>query len=261
MDNQGTNQYLQPQNSPVANAGGAVPYYEFASQFDRNAINLTKIRNFRFDQAVGGTLTLGGTANGNGVMQVLNSSGGTIVTADNQGITINGGSITINDVSGSTIIDGFGVNSINQFPSDGFSNNSTHTTTSASYVDVPGSSFTITPSQTRNYLFNIFVAALAAGGGWIENGYGVDLQLYDNTAGTAVITGLYATGQAATHVFFPGPGTISVTERMSSQDVTFSDILSVSGGTHTYTLQYRVNGGGTAEIDTFIISYVGLGKG
>lgn len=44
----------------------------------------------------GGTLTLGGNGNGNGVCQVLNASGTVIVKIDNTGIDVNAGSIDVN---------------------------------------------------------------------------------------------------------------------------------------------------------------------
>lgn len=44
----------------------------------------------------GGTLTLGGNGNGNGICQVLNASGAVIVKIDNTGIDVNAGSIDVN---------------------------------------------------------------------------------------------------------------------------------------------------------------------
>lgn len=46
----------------------------------------------------GGTLTLGGSGNGNGVCNVLNDSGKTVVTLSNEGCVINGGKLDLSNV-------------------------------------------------------------------------------------------------------------------------------------------------------------------
>ena len=47
----------------------------------------------------GGTLTLGGSGNGNGVCNVLNASGKTVVTLSNEGCVINGGKLDLDNVA------------------------------------------------------------------------------------------------------------------------------------------------------------------
>lgn len=86
-----------------------------SAQIGQAVIDQANINNFNFSQGTGGTLTLGGTSNGNGVMQVLNAAGGTVVTASNTGIAVTNGSITINNSSGSTTFDGTGVLSESNF--------------------------------------------------------------------------------------------------------------------------------------------------
>lgn len=51
--------------------------------------------HMKFNILEGGTLTLGGTDNGNGTLVLKDANGNTIVTLDNNGITINHGSINI----------------------------------------------------------------------------------------------------------------------------------------------------------------------
>lgn|SRR3990167_2940376 len=120
----GLNQFLQPAASPISSSGG-MSAYEFDSLNDRgivttpylqdNAVTNTKVNNLSankitsgtidagtinvinmnagnissgtmsFNRASGGTLVLGGTANGNGLMQILNTAGTTIVKGDNLG--------------------------------------------------------------------------------------------------------------------------------------------------------------------------------
>lgn len=47
----------------------------------------------------GGTLTLGGSGNGNGVCNVLNAAGKTVVTLSNEGCVINGGKLDLDNVA------------------------------------------------------------------------------------------------------------------------------------------------------------------
>lgn len=57
----------------------------------------------------GGTLTLGGGSNANGLFSLKDASNVEIVKMDNTGITVNNGKITIKDNSGTSIITGSGV--------------------------------------------------------------------------------------------------------------------------------------------------------
>ena len=122
--NLGLNEFLQPIAAPVSTAGG-VSAYEFDSLNDRdvirtafingsavidsklgtfsankitagtinastisvtnlNASNITS-GTMSFNRASGGTLVLGGTSNGNGLLQINNAAGTTIVQGDNLG--------------------------------------------------------------------------------------------------------------------------------------------------------------------------------
>lgn len=83
---QGLDANLRPINSPaVENTKDRVTGYEFNSDNERNAIGATNIQNFSFSTGRGGTLTLGGTANGDGLMVLKNATGGTIFTGNNTG--------------------------------------------------------------------------------------------------------------------------------------------------------------------------------
>jgi hypothetical protein len=57
----------------------------------------------------GGTITLGGSGNGNGILKIINSSDQEIVKLNNTGIIVNSGKITINDANGETIMDSTGI--------------------------------------------------------------------------------------------------------------------------------------------------------
>src|SRR3990167_1729594 len=76
-------------------ANGAITNAKIASA----AIGTANIGTLNWQQSSGGTATFGGTLNGNGLVQVLNNSGGTVVSLDKTGITVNNGSITIQNSS------------------------------------------------------------------------------------------------------------------------------------------------------------------
>lgn len=80
------NQYLQSVNSFLGSSG-YVPAYDFQSNNERGVITNTFLGNFSFNKGTGGTLTLGGTSNGNGVLLIKNSSGTVIVEGNNVGHT------------------------------------------------------------------------------------------------------------------------------------------------------------------------------
>ena len=68
---------LNPVNSPISSSGAIDPY-RWGYINEDGVVTSRKIVNFSFSQGSGGTLTLGGTTNGNGQMVLKDSSGGTI---------------------------------------------------------------------------------------------------------------------------------------------------------------------------------------
>lgn len=78
------NANLQPEDSPITNSGAVSPY-SFDGQNERGVINAMKIKSFSFNSGTGGTLTLGGTENGSGFMQLKDENGTLIFTADYEG--------------------------------------------------------------------------------------------------------------------------------------------------------------------------------
>lgn len=118
------------------------------------AVTSAKINNFSFNKGTGGTLTLGGTSNGNGLMQVLNSSGGTVVNINNQGISVTGGSINVVNSAGSTIMDPTGLVSITNFVNGNYNaSNYISNSVSTATGTVSGSDLTFTLSRNANVLF------------------------------------------------------------------------------------------------------------
>ncbi len=143
------NALLQPTDAPVTSERGTVGYL-WDTTSDRGMVRNMQIQDFTFDKGQGGTLTLGGTANGNGYFQINNSLGSAMIVANNTGITVNDGSIRINNTSGSSTVDGTGVVSVNNFgnavisQAAGFNQNITGTT------DVPFTSGTLNVIVSRN---------------------------------------------------------------------------------------------------------------
>lgn len=84
----GLNQYLMPENSPIAKNQGQVSSYQFDYENESALISSRKIANFNFSQGQGGTLSLGGTNNGNGILLIKNSLGGTAVSGGSAGLKI-----------------------------------------------------------------------------------------------------------------------------------------------------------------------------
>lgn len=78
------NNSLIPKDSPLAQSGQVSPF-EWDATNERGVINATKIKNFSFNSGTGGTLTLGGTENGSGYMQLKDENGTAIFSADYEG--------------------------------------------------------------------------------------------------------------------------------------------------------------------------------
>ena len=106
----GLDNNLQPVNSPVAGYSGKdVTGYDFSSNFERNTVTAMNIRDFSFSNGQGGTLALGGSGNGNGVMEVYDTGGTEHVRLDNTGLTVSDGSITLKNAGGTSFVDSKGL--------------------------------------------------------------------------------------------------------------------------------------------------------
>lgn len=252
----GLNEYLQPVNSPVAQNQGAVDSYQFYAQNERNSVTLTKIKNFSFNSGQGGTLTLGGTENGNGLMVVNDASGSTIVTVDNDGITINGGSITIYDAQGSTILDSQGLVSLNNFTSAGtsVSGGFGQTITSSSYVGLTGG--TVNVVNTRPVVVMILADVRAKLNGVIGT---------INVSGEAFIDIFVGgTAESNTEIHFKGEyDSINIDHYGNYLDSSFSthSIKTIAAGTTPISLSGRLVDTANSQlvIYNYKLSYVILG--
>lgn len=112
-------------------------------------IQTVHIGTIGFQKLYGGTATLGGTTNGNGLLVVNDASGSVRVQLDNTGLLINNGSITVKNSSGSTTLDSSGVVSTENFIKTDVSLAGPQTFTGTSYVDVTGGSLTFVTTRER----------------------------------------------------------------------------------------------------------------
>lgn len=133
----GVNSFYQPYNAPVTSGTTLVSGYDFQSNNERNAVTSAFLGTFSADKIVagtidsaviysgsitanqlsGGTIVLGGTLNGSGLMQIKNPSGSVIIQGDNTGhhyfdgtvatekITLNEGGFTAYNTGGTKVIE------------------------------------------------------------------------------------------------------------------------------------------------------------
>lgn len=267
--NSGTaNPYLQSANSPITAKRGFQAGADFDLQTDRNIITTPKVQDgsitddkidsLSFNKATGGTLTLGGSGNGNGVMLVKNSVDSTVVTINNAGMAINDGNITIENAGGTTIIDGSGLVSTANFPSDQVINATGYTTTSTSLTDVTGSSlaaFTL----DRDTRVLISVQAQMRNDNYVVDGSSAELNCNDSIDGD-LITIDCPTDWYLTAINEDGMGFITDWEIDTAYRFTVVSLITdLSAGSHVLKLRFRVDGTGTARIGTYILSYIVLG--
>ena len=219
---------------------------DFDAQTDRNVITNAKLRNFSFNAGTGGTIVLGGAGNGNGYLNIKNSAGAVIVAADNTGLTVNDGSITIQNSGGTNIIDATGLISSTNFANNFYYDDTNIATTSTSYVDVTGSSLSFTLSRSTNVLIS-FYALITTWGNNASYDYATDVAVaIDGTAQSpAATSGWYST-------------TALVFKKTDS--VSCARIFTLASGSHTIKLQWRTNSNVDANMLTRNLNYMVLGS-
>lgn len=270
------NDKLQPLNSPVANYQGAVSAFEFNAGNERNTVDLSRIKNFNFSSGTGGTLVLGGPGNGNGLMNVKNSIGTTIVQADNtglnvyntsgslitslnaSGLTIYRGNVTIQNANNTTILDTSGIVSTANFAADNVEDVTIRTTTSTSPTDLPGSTLD-TFVLSRAVKAAVYVTVWGYNIAWLADASIMQVQCVDNIDGTLVAFPLYV-NQQLTEVGGGGPPFTAFGYNIDYQFNSAAAIVDLSAGTHTMKLQFYITGTGTAEVALYQLGYVILGS-
>lgn len=248
------NEFNQPIGAPVSSPRGTAGY-AWDTTADRGMIRSIQLGDFSFNKGSGGTISLGGAANGNGLMNVLNSSGGTVVTADNNGLTINNGSITIKNSSGSAVIDSMGLNSLNNFKGTAVAAfDLTYTTTSTTPVNITSASLGFNLARD-SYLLVYYFGDIDNSNFLNSNGsHRVILTLKDTEVGNNVFS-LYSGGESWAN----SSGT-AVTTGIRSNNIAMVRIVQFSAGTHTLVEQIQCENGGTAELYGWEMGYLILGN-
>ncbi len=86
---------LRPIDSPVArNIGRIDPITQDMQKISRNSWTDTDVKSLSFSTLHGGTAILGGLDNGNGLIQVQDTSGSVVVQLDSDGAAINSGTLS-----------------------------------------------------------------------------------------------------------------------------------------------------------------------
>ncbi len=241
------NEFLVPQSSPMArNQGGMTPY-DFDTRYERGAVSNAKIDTIQFNKLYGGTAVLGGTANGNGYMEVKDASGGTIVQVNNNGITVTGGSISVTNSLGSSIMDASGLVSSNNFPKISTFYGSLTNITGTAYTTLNNSSGTIVLLRDTNFIFSLVLILSSSES--VGN---------ECTGVTFISIGGVNVNSAA--IFFGGNGSSGGQRNRTYSNTYFA---SLPAGTTVVSLQSRLeNLSGTAKmtINEYTLSYMQLGS-
>lgn len=158
-----------------------------------------------------------------------------------------------------TVIDGLGLNSAANFPSDQIINPSTYSTSSTSLVDVPGStmdSFTL----TRETKVLVLVQAQIKNDNFVVNGSFAELVCTDSIAGD-LITFDAACKWRLTNISEDSSGFLTGWSMDTFYEFNvIGAIFTMAAGTHSLKLRYRVDGSGNADIGLYVISYIILGS-
>jgi len=218
-------------------------------------IGTAQIGTLSFNEITGGTATLGGTSNGDGVLSVKNQAGSEVVKLDNTGMTVTNGSITIQNSSGSNIIDSKGIVSTNNFIFGGTSNLTLRSTTSSFYGTIANTSLNIVLDRTANVLLTAIVQARVTAGTRITTPVASDVQMRLNGTNIAGPTMNLLDDQRVNTYF----GDYTTAVYTMSRQV----IKGINSGTNTYELVYKTDagsGGGTLDVIATELNYVVLGK-
>ena len=258
------NDQLFQVDSPIALNQGQTNSFAFDYENDASVIDRSKIRNlavgsaqigtaaigsaniatavigsahihdFNFSQGTGGTLTLGGTSNGNGVFSLKNAGGTEIISMDNTGIVVNQGSITIKDSAGTTIMDATGLVSNPNFANGAVGTNSTQETTSSSYQDVTGLTKTFILTRGANVLFGCCLSGLNTSS--------------PSEALTEAVMDLDGTDLGAELILAGAPYFDGLQTIINPVSASSFIVQNVTAGTHTVKAKFKAVFGGTARL-------------
>jgi hypothetical protein len=161
--------------------------------------------------------------------------------------------------SGAIILNQSGLVSSINFPRNQITGGPT-TTTSTSYVDVPGSSmnpFTTTAAST-SALITVITGGYNVN--WASDGSTILVQVVDSVNGNIISYPIVGNWELTD---ISQDGTQAITgwsTNWTQQLVTIPAVIPLNAGTHTLKLQYKVNGTGTAHLSFFLLGYIILGQ-
>lgn len=231
-------QFLFPKDSPYAQNAAAVNSFDFNSGYDRNTVTTQKIRDFSFNSGQGGTLTLGGSGNGNGILRVLDSGGTQRVVFGNTGGTITNGNLVLINDSGGTILDNKGVLNQTVLTSSvaSISSGGTQNIIGTAPTIFTGSTLSFSLERTQNILF------LA------------DVITYSN--GTTSFNG---NGQININGVEQGRWAENYSVPSSLMSDSIHSLNQLSAGTHTFTLSATPSSAGTIVVYQWRMTYIIVG--
>lgn len=201
------------------------------------AIGTANIGTLTFNQISGGTANFGGSANGDGVINVLDASGTQVGKWDKDGIEVK-------TTAGTTIIDGGGIVSVNNFSNNSyFGTNTVSGTNSFSFTDISGSNLSFYLDRDAVVLISFFANVRSYA---IDNFRSYHINVGVNINGTAPSN--FATFEI-----------VQTTANMGSC-LSFSKQYQVSAGTNTIKLQWSAFSDDLSEMTSRGLQYCILGK-
>ena len=209
-----------------------------ASQIAAGTITAAEITvaNLQALSANMGTVNVGGSGNGNGILNVKDTAGNNKVVLNSDGIAINSGKITIKNEDEVAIIDALGLRGSNVFSFDSVNNVSQRDISSASFVDVSNTTLVTADFSETKYvlvIMNVMASLYLNSTDQIESGEMVlNVDSSDKT-GTIFDHSIVGVRMSTPLVF-----------SLESANYSFSgtDILSLGSGVHTFKIRAKISG-------------------
>jgi hypothetical protein len=98
----GLNKYMMPVGAPITQGSKFINAIDWDILHPRDTVSSMHVKNISFSSLTGGTATLGGVSNGDGLLIVNNAGGTQVVRLDNTGIVITAGTISGVQFTGTT---------------------------------------------------------------------------------------------------------------------------------------------------------------
>jgi hypothetical protein len=215
-----------------------------------------KIASIKWNKAVGGTATLGGADNGNGVLEVKDNADETKVVVDKDGIVVNDGNLTLRNADGELIVSGSGLVGENVYKHATVSGSPDTTFTNTSWATQASSTMNFTTVQNNTRVL-VMATLVAHGSGSLPFSdtldFGISLDDVDPITPLYIELhplGEYDSGTGETNTEFVNPSPMSIV-----------GVIDVgTAGNHSLSLKRRVrNGNCNGVLNYFSIVYLLLG--